>query len=132
MKRPTLIALVLGFVFASTAFAAARKSEKLKNMTIDVTGIWNVTVVFSGGSGHPVFTFKQNGEKLTGRYAGAFGEADITGTLKGHDIQFSVAIADQGVREIYVGTVDGDTMKGKFTLAGMGNGTFTGTRQSRK
>lgn len=132
MKRPISMVLIFGFVFANAAFAAAQKAEKPKLATVNVTGVWNVTVEFSGGSGNPVFTFKQDGEKLTGRYAGAFGEADVTGTIKGHDIRFSVTTADQGVHEIYEGTVDGDTMKGKFTLPGMGDGTFTGTRQSRK
>lgn len=132
MKRATLIVLLGGFAFAGTAWAAARKSERLKEATVDVTGIWNVTVEFGGGTGHPVFTFKQDGGKLTGRYAGAFGAADVTGTIRGDEIQFSVTIAGQSVHEIYAGTVDRDTMKGKFTLVGMGEGTFTGTRQSGK
>ncbi len=29
----------------------------------------------------------------------------------------------------YVGTVDGDTMKGKVVFADLGEGTFEGTRQ---
>ena len=50
----------------------------------------------SAGAGAPTFTFKQDGEKLTGHYAGTFGEADVTGTVKGADITFSFAADAQG------------------------------------
>ncbi len=132
MKRPTLIVLLLGIAFAGAALLSAAKTEMPKNSAVDVSGVWNVTVKFAGVGGHPVFTFKQNGDKLTGSYAGAFGDADVTGTIKCHDIRFEVRVAAQSVHETYVGTVEGDTMQGKFTLAGMGDGSFTGTRQARK
>ena len=132
MKCPLLTVILIGLAFTGVFVAAAEKTEQPKVATIDVSGVWNVSVEFSGGSGNPVFTFKQDGEKLTGRYAGAFGEADVTGTIKGHEIKFGVTIADQGVQENYVGTVDGDTMKGKFTIGEMGEGTFTGTKQPKK
>jgi hypothetical protein len=57
---------------------------------IDVTGDWEFTVETSEGSGDPSFSFKQDGEKLTGRYKGLFGEADLTGTVKGDKIDVLV------------------------------------------
>ena len=97
---------------------------------LDVTGAWSVTVETEAGSGNPSFTFKQEGEKLTGRYKGLLGEADLTGTVKGDKIEFSFKASGQveGVVN-YTGTTDGKTMKGKVSLAGLGEGTFTGKKQ---
>ena len=85
----------------------------------------------SAGAGAPTFTFKQDGEKLTGHYAGTFGEADLTGTVKGTDIKFTFAGDVQGTKldETYTGTVDKDSMKGKVDIVGLGEGTFTAKRQ---
>jgi hypothetical protein len=131
MKRTTtLIAMFFGLALVTAA--AAEKTEKAAAAAIDVSGIWNVSVEFSGGSGNPVFTLKQDGEKLTGHYAGALGEAEVTGTIKGRDITFGFAIAGQSEKVTYVGTVEGDTMKGRLTLGSFGEGTFTGKKQPKK
>jgi hypothetical protein len=98
---------------------------------VDVTGKWAFNVETSAGAGAPTFTFKQDGEKLTGHYTGTFGEADLTGTVKGSDITFSFTVDAQGnsLKETYTGTVDKDTMKGKLVIEGLGEGTFTAKRQ---
>jgi hypothetical protein len=97
---------------------------------IDVTGSWSVTVETDGGSGSPSFTFKQEGEKLTGKYKGLFGESDLTGTVKGDKIEFSFKVSGQIEGTLtYSGSTDGKTMKGKVSLAGMGEGTFSGKKQ---
>ncbi|HEX5085404.1 MAG TPA: hypothetical protein VFY40_25485 [Blastocatellia bacterium] len=97
---------------------------------IDVTGSWSVTVETDAGSGSPSFTFKQEGEKLTGKYKGLFGESDLTGTVKGDKVEFSFKVSGQIEGTLtYSGTTDGKTMKGKVSLAGMGEGTFTGKKQ---
>jgi hypothetical protein len=98
---------------------------------IDVTGKWAFNVETSAGAGNPTFTFKQDGEKLTGHYTGTFGEADLTGSVKGAAITFSFTVDAQGnsLKETYTGTVDKDTMKGKLTIEGLGEGTFTGKKQ---
>jgi len=96
----------------------------------DVTGKWNFTVELDAGSGNPTFTFKQEGEKLTGRYTGQLGEADVTGSVRSQDIQFSFTLkGDAGeMTATYTGKVEGDTMKGKVSYASFGSGTFTAKR----
>ena len=97
---------------------------------IDVTGAWSVTVETEAGSGNPSFTFKQEGEKLTGRYKGLLGEFDLTGTVKGDKIEFSIKVTGQVEGVVtYAGDTDGKTMKGKVSLAGLGEGTFSGKKQ---
>jgi uncharacterized protein (DUF2147 family) len=99
---------------------------------IDVTGKWAFAVQTGAGSGTPTFTFKQDGEKLTGHYSGQLGEAELTGSVKGNAITFSFTGEAMGskVDATYTGTVESnDSMKGKVVLAGLGEGTFTGKRQ---
>jgi hypothetical protein len=123
----SLLALSCALVLATAT--AADKPEKAP---ADVAGIWNLTVEFSGGGGNPVFTFKQDGGKLTGRYAGALGEAEVTGTIKGNEIKFAFTIAGQSESVTYTGTVDGDAMKGKVSFGSYGEGTFAGKKQPKK
>jgi hypothetical protein len=97
---------------------------------VNVSGQWDATVETGQGSGNPSFTFKQEGEKLTGRYKGLLGESELTGTVKGNQIDFAFKVSGQLDGTItYSGTTDGKTMKGKVSLAGLGEGTFTGTKK---
>ena len=99
---------------------------------VDVTGKWLFAVETSAGSGTPTMTFKQEGEKLTGHYTGQLGEADLTGTVKGQDVSFKFTVDAQGTMLdfVYTGTVESkDAMKGKVSIVGLGDGTFTAKRQ---
>jgi hypothetical protein len=110
---------------AAAAFAQAGK--------IDVTGKWLFNVQTDQGSGTPTVTLKQDGEKLTGHYSSqTFGEADLTGTLKGQDIKLTITADAQGtqVQLTYTGKVeDKDSMKGAVDISGLAQGTFTAKRQ---
>ena len=100
---------------------------------VDITGKWVFTVETSAGSGMPTVTFKQDGEKITGHYSSmTLGEADFTGTVKGRDVAFNFTanVLDMQIPVSYTATLDGkDAMKGKITITGLGDGTFTGKRQ---
>ena len=100
---------------------------------IDISGAWAFQVETPAGSGTPTFTFKQEGEKLTGQYKGAFGEAPLTGTVKGNKIDFGIKVQAQGQEATinYTGTIEKDgTMKGTVNLGpDIGSGTWTAKRQ---
>jgi hypothetical protein len=114
---------------AAPAAAAPSSSDKGGDK-VEVTGDWSVAVETEAGSGNPSFTFKQEGEKLTGKYKGLLGEFDLTGTVKGDKIEFSFKATGQVEGVVtYAGTTDGKTMKGKVSLAGLGEGTFSGKKQ---
>lgn len=94
---------------------------------VNVTGAWVFQVETSAGSGSPTITFKQDGETLTGKYSGQLGEADLKGTVKGNQIQFSF---DPGVGVVvYTGTIENGTMKGKVELGDQASGTWTAKRK---
>jgi hypothetical protein len=115
--------LVIGLAVASSATLLAQGTN--------VTGEWSFSVTTDQGSGNPTFTFKQDGENLTGKYSGTLGSADLTGTVKGNAIQFSFTADVQGQQApiTYKGTVEKNTMKGTLDIAGMATGTFTGTKK---
>ena len=106
---------------------AARLGAQANN----VSGEWAFNVQTDQGGGTPTISFKQDGEKLTGKYAGQLGNADLTGTLKGNAIHFTFTLDVQGQQApvTYDGTVEKNTMKGKMDIAGMVNGTFTATKK---
>ena len=97
----------------------------------NVTGEWAFTVQTDQGGGNPTITFKQDGEKLTGKYVGQLGNADLTGAVKGNAIKFTFTIDVQGQQApvTYDGTVEKNTMKGKLDIGGMVSGTFTATKK---
>ena len=97
----------------------------------NVTGVWLFTVTTDQGGGTPTLTFKQDGEKLTGKYEGQLGNADLTGTVKDSAITFTFTVDVQGQQApvTYKGTVEKNTMKGSLDIAGMVNGTFTATKK---
>jgi hypothetical protein len=114
-------------VFALGLLVPARLGAQATN----VTGEWAFNVQTDQGGGTPTITFKQDGEKLTGKYVGQLGNADLTGTLKGSAIHFTFTLDVQGQQApvTYDGTVEKNTMKGKMDIGGMVNGTFTATKK---
>lgn len=126
-KRMRAAAAAVFVVAFASVYVAAQAAK------VDVTGKWAFTVQTEAGTGEPTVTLKQEGEKLTGHYSSpTLGEADLTGTVKGQQIQFSFTANAQGTSlEVkYSGTVESkDALKGTVDLGGLGSGTFTAKRQ---
>lgn len=98
----------------------------------DITGSWDFAVETPQGSGNPAFTFKQDGEKLTGTYSGLFGKAEVAGTVKGDAVEFAFEVSGQGqtAKMRYTGKIESPTkMKGDVSLGDLGNGTWTASRK---
>jgi hypothetical protein len=112
-------------MLASTAVAAAVFAADA-----NVAGEWDFAVETQAGTGTPHFSLKQDGSNVTGNYKGQLGEAPVTGTVKGNELTINFKVSAQGseLAITYVGTVEGDTIKGKVTLGEMGEGTFTGKK----
>src|SRR5689334_19894979 len=93
-------------------------------LAADVTGTWNAKVEVGGQNGAPTFVLKQAGQKLTGTYNGALGEAPVTGTLQGDKIvlEFQSSVG----KIIYTGKVAADKtkMEGTVDYGGQASGTF--------
>jgi hypothetical protein len=120
--------VVMVVVWAAGSIVPAGQAAK-----VDVTGAWVFTVESAAGKSNPEVTFKQDGDKLTGRYSSQLmGEADIAGTVKGQAIEFGISANVQGaqVELKYSGTVENkDSMKGTLSAGDLGGGTFTAKRK---
>lgn len=123
----SIIQVVAGVIFVVGLLASARVVGQATN----ITGEWAFTVQTDQGGGTPTIVFKQDGEKLTGKYNGQLGAADLTGTVKGNDVNFTFTIDVQGTQApvSYKGTVEKNTMKGTLDIGGMATGTFTATKK---
>ena len=90
-------------LFAAAAFAA------------DVTGKWTGDMPGRGGDTTPTtFTFKAEGDKLTGSMTGPQGDIAIKdGKIAGDQISFNTTLEFNGnsIKLVYKGTVAGDQIK---------------------
>lgn len=128
IPRVRFVSLALLALALAASGSALRAQAKL-----DITGAWIFDVTTDAGTGTPTVTFKQDGEKVTGHYSSqTLGEADLNGTLKGQDLNFTFTADLQGTAApvTYKATVQSNTaMKGTLDIAGVAQGTFTGKRK---
>jgi hypothetical protein len=100
--RNTVVLTILVAGLALTAWAA------------DLTGQWTATFNTQIGEQHYTYTFKLDGENLTGTAKNDRGTTEITnGTIKGDQISFdeSLDFNGQTIPIKYTGTVSGDSIK---------------------
>jgi hypothetical protein len=129
MLLKTIRQAALFVVIYSLAIAFAYAGQAKPN----ISGTWTFDVVTDAGTGTPTVTLKQDGEKLTGHYSSqTLGEADLTGTVKGNDVNFTFTadLQGQAVPVTYKATIDSATsMKGTIDIGGVAGGTFTGKKK---
>jgi hypothetical protein len=94
----------------------------------DISGTWSAAVKLDAGSGTATFVFKQAGDVLTGSYSGVLGNADVKGTVKGNQVEWSFENGDAG-KITYKGTLEGASMKGTVEYGQLGAGTFTAEKK---
>jgi hypothetical protein len=95
----------------------------------DISGTWTANVVLDAGTGAATFVFQQKGETLAGTYSGVLGEAKLTGTVKGDQVEWSFDGGQAG-KVAYHGTLDGASkMKGTTEYGQLGKGTFTADKK---
>jgi hypothetical protein len=88
----------------------------------DISGTWKAEFTAPDGSARQnTFTFKQDGEKLTGTVASAMGEAQIQdGKVTGEAVSFFVMrnFGGNDVKLSYAGKVAGNEIKFKVSFEG--------------
>jgi hypothetical protein len=99
-----------------------------------VTGDWQASVEASQGSSTPTIVLQQQGEKVTGTFnSQIFGEAKITGTVKGNAIEFGFEgdAGGQTIKVTYKGTIESPTtMKSTAVYVGFDdNATWSATKK---
>jgi hypothetical protein len=88
----------------------------------NIDGKWTAQVPGRGGqTSETTFTFKAEGDKLTGTMSGRQGDTAISdGKIAGDDISFNVVRDIQGnqIKLVYKGKVAGDEIKFTRTIEG--------------
>ena len=106
--------MVLALVFFSAAVSA---------LAADISGQWTATFNTQVGEQHYVYTFKVDGEKLTGTAKSDNGTSEIqNGTVKGDDVSFVENLNYQGqqLTITYTGKVSGDEIHFTRDVGGFG------------
>lgn len=123
----TALALALAF----SAPGAAQDETPPAPPATDLTGEWVLTVELTNGAGSRAVEFVQDGNELTGTIASSMASGDLTGTIDGDQVNFSVVLAmeTQLFKVSYSATWrDGMLVDGTVDLGDYGSGTFTGER----
>jgi len=108
-------------VLAVVLFSAAA-------VATDLSGTWSADVVLDAGSGTAKFVLKQEGNALSGTYSGALGEAKVSGSVKGDDVEWSFDSPDAG-KIVYKGKIAGEKIKGTVEYGDLGKGSFSAERK---
>ena len=99
----------------------------------DFNGTWTAAIDTQVGVQNYTFTFKVDGEKLTGKAKSAFANADtdITeGVIKGDDITFVENLVYEGMplKITYKGKISGDEIKFSRNVADISDEPFVAKR----
>jgi hypothetical protein len=101
----------------------------LSLLAADLTGTWSANVVLGAGNGTATFKLMQTGDTLSGTYSCVLGDATVTGTVKGNQVEWSFQ-SDQAGKIVYTGTLDGASrIKGTCEYGALGKGTFTADKK---
>jgi hypothetical protein len=114
-------------VFAFSALAA---------LAADITGNWKATADFGNGPIERTFTFKQDGNKVTGETTSTMmGKSAITdGKVEGDTLTFTITgkFGDQEMKLSYTGKINGNEIKLKSEAqGGGGNGPIEWTAKKQ-
>jgi hypothetical protein len=120
-RRSVFLSIILLVAFCATLFAA------------DFNGVWTAAIETQVGVQNYTFTFKVDGEKVTGKAKSAFAntETDIAeGVVKGDDISFVENLNFQGMplRIAYKGKISGDEIKFTRNVADIADEPFVAKR----
>jgi len=102
IRKKVLLSTFTGIVISMFAFAA------------DITGTWTASFDTHIGVQNYTYTFKVEGNKLTGHVKSQYSDGDISeGTVKGEDISFVENLTFEGMplRIVYKGKISGDEIK---------------------
>ncbi len=95
-----------------------------------LAGNWTVKLDYQGQGGTATLELKQDGQKLTGDFSGPSGEADVTGTINGRDVELQLKTLDR--LTFYHGRLnsDGTKIDGTYDFGGQRAGTFEATKDT--
>lgn len=131
MRRARLQALVIAAAVVAGASALAAQTPA---KPAAVGGKWTVSLETESFTATSALELKQDGEKLTGTYHSTrYGPTPLQGAIKDRAIEFTFKLSADGtdVPMAFKGEVaaDGQSMKGRASIADMGEATWTAKKE---
>ena len=98
----------------------------------DVSGQWDVEMLFVSMTAKHRFVFEQDGGSLLGTHIGETTQGDLKGWIEGSEIRFRSAqpLEGAGIHFAFMGKVSGDTMAGEVDLGEYGTARWSARRHS--
>ncbi len=96
-----------------------------------LTGTWVFDVVLDTGGGDVTFVLRQDGETLSGTYDGAYGTAELQGTVRDERIEFTFETKRTGT-VTFKGRLDGSSMNGTCDYSELSEGTWVAMRRGAR
>lgn len=131
MRRAGAALTIVGFAVAGMAAQAPTKPAPVSTLT----GKWTMTLEMQMGTATPTLELVQQGEKITGVYAGRYGKFPLNGVLKGRQLQFTFTMSADGTDVVmsFAAEVaeDFQSMKGEADMGGAGEATFYARRAEK-
>ena len=115
---------------SSTTAAAARPAAPATTTAGGggaVAGTWNLMVDIAGNQMPITAVMQQNGNAVTGTMATPQGEVPIKGTLTGDKLALDFEVPG-GMAVSMTGTLSGNSLTGKMSIPGFGDGDWTGKK----
>lgn len=117
MTKKTILLSALNFVLILAVMTTAA-------LGADVTGIWTASFDTQVGAQKYTYTFKVDGNKLTGKAKSELANSEseiVEGTVNGDDISFveNLNFQDMPLRIVYKGKIAGDEIKFTRTILDM-------------
>lgn len=123
MKKAIILSVfTIGFFLSAAGISLGQ--------TASVAGNWDGEFNTPGGARPFKMTLVVDGEKLTGTVKRPTGDAPLSGTVKGDDINFSYTI-NYGGRDLtlmFIGKVSGDSMSGTISFGGQAEESWSAKR----
>lgn len=131
--KPIAVLFAAASVIAPAAVALAPSVAVAAAPAADISGTWTTSFDSQVGRQTYTYTFKLEGETLTGHAKSNLGEGDLKGTVDGNKVTFVENLNYQGqvLAITYTGEiVSADEIKFSRDVAGQGGEQFTARRQS--
>jgi imidazolonepropionase-like amidohydrolase len=105
------------------------------NAAATASGAWTTNVSIENAQYAVTFTLRQDGERLGGSMQGELGTGELTNGSIGADgsLRFNATVTlKSGTEEAtFVGTLEGNAIRGRVQIVGHEPGSFSGTRPER-
>lgn len=130
--KPIAVLFAVASLVAPATIALAPSAAVAAAPSADISGTWTTSFESQVGPQTYTYTFKLEGETLTGHAKSNLGEGDIKGTVDGSKVTFVENLDYQGqaLAITYTGEiVSANEIKFKRDVAGTGGEEFTAKRQ---